>query len=197
MLTVEKLCAFEKSIVDCFENKLIHAPVHLAGGNEAILIDIFKRIRPQDWVCGAWRMHYHCLLKGVPPERLKADIIAGKSITLCYPEFRIITSAIAGGIVPIATGIAEGIKKCGGDERVWCFIGDMTVRMGVVEECRSYANGHNLPITFVVEDNGLSVCTETEETWFSDLDGPFLSHIETYRYKMTRPHQGIGKRISF
>ena len=42
----------------------------------------------------SWRSHYHCLLKGVPEDRLFDDICQGKSITLLYPEFNIYTSAI-------------------------------------------------------------------------------------------------------
>src|SRR5262249_37503904 len=105
--TPEKLIAFEDGITSDFLDKRIHAPVHLAGGNEKQLINIFQNhVNPQDWVCGAWRMHYHCLLKGVPEEQVRQAIHNGRSISLCFPEYRIISSAIAGGIAPIAVGLA-------------------------------------------------------------------------------------------
>jgi pyruvate dehydrogenase E1 component alpha subunit len=83
------------------------------------------------------------------------EIIAGRSIALCFPEFRVYSSAIVGGSLPIAVGVALGIKRRKGRERVWCFIGDMTAEMGMANTSIKYALGHDLPITFVVEDNSV------------------------------------------
>lgn len=197
-MTAEELIAFEKDIADCFNRGQIRAPVHLEGGNEQQLISIFKSVQPEDWVCGSWRMHYKCLLKGVAPAQLKADILAGHSITLCYPEHRIISSAIVGGILPIALGLAWSIKRAGGTERVWCFLGDMTARTGMYNECWYYARGHNLPITWVVEENGLSVCTPTRQVW-DDGHPPFPEAwgVRAYEYKLPWPHAGAGTRVQF
>jgi TPP-dependent pyruvate/acetoin dehydrogenase alpha subunit len=197
MLDKSALQAFEADVASCYERGEIRAPVHLAGGNEDDLVRIFERIRPQDWVCGAWRTHLHCLLKGVPQEQVKASIDAGWSITLNYPKYKILTSAIAGGIISQAVGIADGIKSAGADEHVWCFVGDMTEHMGAFHEGYFYALGHYLPITFVVEDNGLSVCTETEKTWQGPKAHCLSPRYVKYKYKLAWPHQGIGRRVSF
>jgi len=71
--TPESLRDFERLIAADFDAGLIRAPVHLAGGNEQESIEIFQEIRPQDYVLTQWRSHFHCLLKGVPPERLRAE----------------------------------------------------------------------------------------------------------------------------
>jgi len=148
-MTKEELIAFETDIANEFNAGMIRAPVHLDDGNEEQLIEIFKGVKPEDWLCCGWRSHYRCLLKGVPPSLLKAEIMAGRSISLCFPQYRIVSSAIVGGIVPIALGIAMGIKRRGGAERVHCFMGDMTVRAGVTRECMDYAGSHELPIRFM------------------------------------------------
>ena len=194
--TPEMLRAFEQDIVDEFNAGHIRAPVHLSGGNEERIIEIFRDVQPDDWVATQWRSHYHCLLHGVAPERLRADIMAGKSITLTYPEHRIISSAIVGGILPIAVGIAWSIKRAGGTNKVWAFVGDMTAHTGIFHECYRYADGHRLPITFVVEDNGISVCTPTLNAWGQDetCDGMM---IDDYAYELPWPHAGAGKRIQF
>jgi len=192
-MTKEELIAFEREIADLFNVGRIRYPVHLSGGNEDALIDIFKHIDRQDWVCGAWRMHYQCLLHGVPPDKLKMAVMQGESIALCFPEHRIVSSAIAGGILPIAVGIALGIKRRGGEGRVHCFLGDMTAEMGIAHECMKYAANHELPIRWIVEDNGVSVCTPTVEAWGSVSD----AHIMRYRYEPTWPHAGAGKRVQF
>lgn len=192
--TPETLRAFERQIADDFDAARIRAPVHLSGGCEEQLIGIFRDVREQDWVLTTWRSHYHCLLKGVPPEQLRADILAGRSITLCYLEHRVLSSAIVGGALPIAVGIATTIKRTGGSDKVLVFVGDMTARTGVFHECVDYATGHGLPVQFVVEDNGVSVCTDTMETWGRGVLTPWIT---TYKYQLPWPHSGAGKRVEF
>lgn len=192
--TAESLKAFETEVAAAFNGGRIRAPIHLSSGNEQQLLDIFQTIRPTDYVATAWRSHYHCLLKGVPPDVLKADIIAGKSITLNYPDFRVLSSAIVGGILPIAVGLAMAIKRRGGEERVWAFIGDMTARTGIAYECLQYARGNNLPIQFVMEDNGKSVCTDTAIAWGRSKHP---DKFQSYEYSLPFPHAGAGVRVQF
>ena len=77
LLTKEQLVDFETDIANCFNNAMIKAPIHLYDGNEEQMINIFKNVEPEDWVFCSWRSHYQCLLKGVPQEQLKQDILAG------------------------------------------------------------------------------------------------------------------------
>ena len=193
-MTAEELIAFEADIAAEFNAGRIRAPIHLDGGSEAPLIRIFENIKRTDWVLCSWRSHYRALLHGVPPEKVKAEIMAGRSIAMCFPEHRFLSSAIVGGNLPIALGIALGIKRRGGTERVWAFCGDMSARTGTFHECAQYACGHDLPIRFIVEDNGLSVCTPTEEVWGTATGWP---PTHRYVYKLPFPHSGAGKRIQF
>ena len=48
--------------------------------------------------------------KGVPPKIVEKEILNGKSISLCFPEYNIYSSAIVGGVIPIATGVALSNK---------------------------------------------------------------------------------------
>ena len=193
-MTAEELIAFEADIAAEFNAGRIRAPIHLDGGSEAPLIRIFENIKRTDWVLCSWRSHYRALLHGVPPEKVKAEIMAGRSIAMCFPEHRFLSSAIVGGNLPIALGIALGIKRRGGTERVWAFCGDMSARTGAFHECAQYARGHDLPIRFIVEDNGLSVCTPTAEVWGTATGWP---PTHRYVYKLPFPHSGAGKRIQF
>ena len=110
-MLAKDLIDFEKEIAQIFNAAKIKAPIHLHGNNEDQLLKIFESINPDDWIFSSWRSHYHCLLKGVPPDQLKKDIINGKSMTLLYPEYNIYTSAIVGGVIPIALGTAISLKK--------------------------------------------------------------------------------------
>jgi TPP-dependent pyruvate/acetoin dehydrogenase alpha subunit len=198
--TPETLIAFERDIAETFNRGEIRAPVHLAGGNEEVLIEIFDRIAERDWVCGTWRAHYHCLLKGVPADELKAAIVAGRSIALCFPERRVICSAMVGGIVPLALGLAWASKRDGVDHQVWCFVGDMAMRSGLFQECEQYAVGHRLPIHFIVEDNRKSVATDTRAAWGQErrlMRGQRFPETVEYDYDLEWPHVGTGKFVIF
>jgi TPP-dependent pyruvate/acetoin dehydrogenase alpha subunit len=199
LLTKEQLVAFETDIANCFNNAMIKAPVHLYDGNEEQMINIFKDIQSEDWIFCTWRSHYQCLLKGVPQEQVKQDILNGKSITLCYPEYNIYSSAIVTGNIPIATGVALDIKRKGGTNHVWCFVGDMTSETGTFFENWKYAVNHDLPITYVIEDNEKSVCTDTKATWNSNelYFAKETRKIIYYKYETKYPHAGAGQRIQF
>lgn len=199
MLSKKDLIDFEDEMAAAFEAGRIKAPLHLAGGNEDYLIEIFKNIKHDDWVLGSWRSHYHCLLKGVPVELVRRAILDGRSIALCFPAWRVLCSAIVGGIAPIAVGIAEAIKRDGRGEQVFCFVGDMTAESGIAHEAMKYAGNHELPVVWVIEDNGKSVMTNTREVWRDDgfTVPTHEPETERYQYELTRPHVGIGKHVSF
>jgi TPP-dependent pyruvate/acetoin dehydrogenase alpha subunit len=194
--TKEALIEFESDLTALFNEGKIKAPLHLAGGNEDQLIKIFEDIAPQDWICCSWRSHYHCLLKGVPPAEVKAAIVNGRSIALCFPRQNVISSAIVGGILPIGMGLAWALKREYSNARVHCFVGDMTAKTGIYDEVVKYAIGHSLPITFIEEDNGLSVFTNTETAWGKD-QSPGYVQIKEYDYELTTPHVGTGQWVSF
>lgn len=195
-MTKDDLIAFEESIADSFNRGEIRYPVHLESGNEDQLIDIFRSVRPNDWVYGTWRLHSKALLKGVPQEELRAAINRGESMAMRFDKHRVYGSAIVGGTVPIALGTALSIERSGANEHVWLFIGDMAAESGIVYEALKYAHNFDLPITFVVEDNGVSVLTNTREVWGKNNPEVDISVIR-FKYKSRWPHAGAGKRIQF
>lgn len=208
----EQLMEFEKDIIKIYEQGKIRGPVHMCGGNEEPLIEIFKKIKKNDWIFSTHRSHYHCLLKSKNPEWVKSEILKGRSLHLNSNKYKIFTSAIVGGPLSIALGVALAIKKKNKNIKlreyildkkiriphIWCFVGDMASEMGIFVECWKYAIGHDLPITFIIEDNELGVCTPTKEVWGGRT--PFKKikrKIIYYKYKRLYPHHGIGKWVTF
>ena len=111
MVTKQDLINFENDIANCFNSGQIKAPVHLYYNNEDQMIEVFKDINiNNDWVCCTWRNHYQALLKGIPSEIVKEQILLGKSMVMNLPEYKFICSSIVGGIPYIAVGIALAIK---------------------------------------------------------------------------------------
>lgn len=200
MLTKEKLINFETDIAKIFNSGKIRSPIHLYYGNENYLIKFYKKIKKQDYIFCSWRSHYHCLLKGVSEKKVRKEILSGKSIALCFPENNIYSSAIVGGNIPIALGVAVALKrKKNNKKQVYCFVGDMTAETGIMHESLKYARNYSLPIHFIIEDNSLSVCSDTKKVWnkkkYSKIkQDRFLSY---YKYNNKYPHAGAGKRVQF
>ncbi len=189
-MTREDLIAFVSEVEEHFAKGKINAPVHFPGGNEQQLIDVFKDVPQDAWVFCGWRSIYHALLHGVPKELVMRSVLAGQSISLNFPNYRFFSSAIVGGILPIACGVASRGHK------VYCFIGDMTATLGIFFEAQQYAKGHDLPITFVIEDNGVATNTPTYHTW-GDIYQMSRTCIMRYHYDRVYPHVGLEEKVVF
>jgi len=203
VLTKEDLESFEKEIADIFATGAIKAPVHLRAGREEKLIEIFKdnAIGPDDHVFGHWDSHELALLKGVPREEVKQAVLDGKSISLWFPEYKVYCSGIVGSLMGTATGVAWALKHQKKKGKVYIFCGDMSSETGIFHEAVKYAVNFDLPVIFVVCDNGLSVMTDTRavwgcpDPWFKDTK--FEKKIIYFKYKNTYPHSGLGWKIKF
>ena len=193
-MTREELTEFEEEIKNLFLDKKILSPIHLSRGNEDQLINIFKNIVRSDWVFSTHRSHYHALLKGVPKEWLRQEILENRSIHIFNNEYNFFSSAIVGGCLPIAVGVAMGMKIQKSTSKVWIFVGDMASETGAFHECVKYAGRNNLPITFIIEDNGLSTDTPTQKVWGLEHS---RNPVTRYYYERELPHVGAGEWVSF
>lgn len=202
-ITKEDIVAFEKEIADLFVAGKIRAPVHLRAGREEQLIRIFKEqaIGGDDYVFGYWDSHELALLKGVPPQKLKEAILAGKSISLCFPEYKMLCSGIVGSLMGTAAGVAWSLKNQGKKGRVFLFCGDMSSETGIFHEAVKYVYNFALPALFIVCDNGLSVMTGTREVWGNGdpwfKGTKYENKIIYFKYVNGYPHSGLGKLIKF
>jgi TPP-dependent pyruvate/acetoin dehydrogenase alpha subunit len=178
-----ELIAFEREVAERFDAGEISGPCHLNSETQAApLIEIFRDIKRTDYVLSTWRGHWHALLHGVPRDKVMAEILAGRSMMLHFPEYRFMSSAIVGGMLPIACGLAAG------GERVWCFVGDMAASIGTFSDALLYTVGHRLNLTFIIEDNGLATNTPTDATWGISRNYPDKEFVKRYSYQRTVNH---------
>lgn len=202
-ITCEEIKAFEKDIADTYATGAIHAPVHLRSGREQQLIDIFEqnKIGPDDYVFGYWDSHELALLKGVPQDRLKQAILEGRSISLSFPEQKLLCSGIVGSLMGTATGVGWALKHQNKSGNVYLFCGDMSAETGIFHEAVKYVYNFNLPVKFIVCDNDVSVLTKTREVWGSSdpwfKDTKYEKVIIYFKYANGYPHSGLGKMIKF
>lgn len=193
----QELIEFEEQIKQDFLAAKIRHPVHFSAGNEDEVIEIFKKIKPEDFVFSTHRSHLHALLKGIPKEWLREQIHRGNSMHIMSPEHKFFASSIVAGCCPIAVGVAMAIKRKRLKEHVWVFVGDMAATTGIFYESWKYAFCYGLPITFVIEDNGLSTNTPTKGTW-GGVAMPLFDTWKYYKYERQCAHINVdGQFVEF
>lgn len=192
-MTRDDLVRFETGIKDLWESGQLPSLIHLCGGNEGQLIDIFSEIKEGDWIFSTHRTHYHALLAGMSPELLKQRIMAGDSMFIYSKNLNFVCSAILAEQCGIATGIARSLKWKKSKNRVWCFIGDGGEEEGHFYEAALLVEANDLPCSFIIEDNNRSVDTsrETRRNGARGLEHLF-NCVRRYNYKPTYPHAGSG-----
>jgi len=193
--TPQDLIDFESQVRDVYEAGQVKGPVHLAKNNEKELIEIFQYVNKDDWVFVPWRNHYHALLHGVDPEKLFNSIVEGRSMGTNNVKPNFYASSIVGGIIPLALGTAMALQRKGSSNRVWCFVGDMTMETGGFHEAYKYSQNFELPLQWVMEDNNMSVHTPTDMAWGIKQEVP--ANVIYYKYEMEYPHHGTGKWVNF
>ena len=156
-------------------------------------------VREDDSIFVTYRNHAHVLLKGMPQEKVRQDVIEGRSMYPMSKKHGVFSSAIVPGHLKPAVGLAMAYKLSGSSQHVWAFCGDMAAQTGAFHEVTNYSANHRFPITFVVEDNGMSVDTPTREVWGMDKDKvpTLLPNTIYYAYRNSFKHQGAGKEAGF
>ena len=136
---------------------------HVYVGQETIGIPALAALRPTDLIFPTHRNHGYLLGRGADPGRLLAEILGketglnkGKAGTLhaSAPELGIPhTSAIVGGIVPIAAGAALAAQVKGSDQVSVALFGDGATEEGVTFEALNIASLWKVPVIFLCENN--------------------------------------------
>ena len=173
------------------ENRPVCRYVHSTSrGHEAIQLATAFQLLPCDYVSPYYRDESLLLGLGFSPYELMLqllakgnDIFTGGREYYSHPNYRgddkpnIIHQSSATGMQAIpTTGIAQGIKflerirsdklKRGTNGElpvVVCSLGDASVTEGEVSEAFQFAALHQLPIVYLVQDNGWGISVTSEE----------------------------------
>lgn len=204
MMNKADLIKFTRKLKSLWEHGKIKCPWHACGGNEIQLIEYFTKYVDckNDWVFSTWRNNYHYLLKTGNEKFLMNKILKeNNSMHIIDLGNKFISTAIVGGNCNMAVGTAYALKLAGKPGRVHCFIGDGGCDQGWFFEALRYSYGQNLPITFVVENNFRSVCTDIKTRW--GVHDTFMDSLKNYskvyyyEYIPTYPHVGTGRRVEW
>jgi len=122
----------------------------------------------------AYRNHVQPIGMGEDPKRVMAELYGkatgtsqglGGSMHIFSKEFKFHGGhGIVGGQIPLGAGMAFGDKYHKRDNVTLCFMGDGAVRQGSLHETLNLAMLWNLPVVFVVENNGYAMGTSVART---------------------------------
>ena len=193
--TKKELVEFEKKIAAHWENGDLPYLIHLSGGNEEFLIELFRDdIKAGDWIFSTHRNHHHALLSGIKADKLEQMILDGQSMFVYDKKQNFLTSSILAGTACIAAGVAYALKMEGSKSWVWCFLGDGAEEQGHFYEAMMMVEGHDLPLMFIIEDNGRSVDSSLEDRRPTRYEFELPSCVIRNRYEATYPHAGNGTK---
>ena len=150
----------------------IDVPTHLCIGQEEVPAELHKHIRREDWLFAPHRNHGFYLSKGGDPQKLIDEILGlpsgvnggfSGSQAISDRSINFHATAIVGGLVGAAAGVAYALKLDRSSAIVVCATGDAGPEQGVYWEAVNWAVLNSLPIAFIVENNGMSVDARLDE----------------------------------
>ncbi len=154
---------FEERCVELYSAAKIRGFVHLDIGEEAVAVGVHQALQPQDAVVATYREHGQALARGVPAEAVMAEMYGkvtgcsrgrGGSMHLFDAGRRFYGgSAIVGGGLPLAAGLALADRMRGAQRVTCCFFGDGAFAEGVFHETANLAALWSLPLLLVCENN--------------------------------------------
>lgn len=162
---------FEETLLGLFSENQLNGTTHTSIGQEAADVAVMNHIQNEDYVFSNHRCHGQFIAYSGNMTILFSEIMGrqtgmckgrGGSQHICYQHFY--TNGVQGGIVPDATGMALSNKIKGNQGSVVVvFLGDGTLGQGVVYESYNLAALYDVPILYVIEDNGYAMTTKVQD----------------------------------
>ncbi|GAA0370502.1 pyruvate dehydrogenase (acetyl-transferring) E1 component subunit alpha [Actinoallomurus spadix] len=184
---------FEERAARAYTEAKIGGYCHLNLGEEATVTGLMAALQPRDYLFTNYREHGYALARGIDARRVMAELYGrstgvskgwGGSMHMFDLESRLLGGyGIVGGQLPLATGAALAVNYKGGDEVVMCQMGDGTTNIGAFHESLNMAALWDLPIVFVVINNGLGMGTTVEA---SSAEPELYRRASAYRMESAR-----------
>lgn len=170
--TMRTIREFEERLHVEFARGDIPGFVHLYAGEEACATGIMMHLTDIDRIASTHRGHGHCIAKGVDVDAMMAEIY-GKATGCCHGKGGSMhiaelekgmmgANGILGAGAPLICGAGLAAKFRGDGGIGITFFGDGAANQGTVLESMNLAAVWNLPVLFVVENNGYAESTSVE-----------------------------------
>ena len=177
--TMMRIRRFEERSLRAYQAKKIGGFLHLYIGQEAVAVGCCSLMGKDDHIITAYRDHGHAIAVGMDTKPLMAELYGkatgcskgkGGSMHFFDPSRNFWGGhGIVGGQVPLGAGIAFALKYKGIKGACLAFLGDGAVNQGAVSETYNLAALWQLPVIFVIENNGYSMGTSQARSSSGDL----------------------------
>lgn len=155
---------FEEKAGTIFSQGQLAGFLHLYIGEEAVGAGVCAALNDDDYIVSTHRGHGHLIAKGGDVNKIMAELF-GKSTGYCkgkggsmhvadFSKGMLGACGIVGGGIPIAVGAALTIKRKHTNQVAVTFFGDGASNEGNFHESINFAAAQNLPVIFLVENNG-------------------------------------------
>ena len=203
---------FEEKAEESYAIGKIGGFCHLHIGQEGLAAGAIKPLRPDDLVITAYREHTQAIAKGIAPRAVMAELYGrkdgcsggrGGSMHLFDTTVGFYGGhGIVGGQIPLGAGLAWAIRYRGGDQVCVCFMGDAAVNQGAFLESLNMSAVWQLPVIYVVENNGYGMGTAFSRVSVTDMEARSGAYgipahtidgqdvLETYRF-----FEGLAERV--
>lgn len=160
---------FEERSLQAYNQGKIGGFLHLYIGQEAVATGIVSLMEENDHIITAYRDHGHALAVGMSMNECMAEMFGkytgcskgkGGSMHFFAPDKNYWGGhGIVAGQTPLGAGLAFALKYKGLKGCAMAFLGDGAVNQGSFMETLNLASLWNLPVVFVIENNGYSMGT--------------------------------------
>lgn len=165
---------FEETVYDIYSRGIMPGLAHLYTGMEAVAVGVCLNLFPADNITSTHRGHGHLLAKGGDPKRMFAELLGkatgynrgkGGSMHIVDMNLGILgANGIVGGGLGIAAGAALSAKVKGENWISVVFFGDGALNEGLFYETANMASLWQLPVVYVLENNGYGEYTSSNES---------------------------------
>ena len=170
---------FEVRTMQAYQARKIGGFCHIYIGQEAVAVGCTAAVRHSDPIVTAYRDHGHALARGMDPKHCMAEMYGriggcakgkgGSMHMFDKPNNLYGGHGIVGAQTPLGAGLAfagkymdEVIEERPSEGVALCFLGDGALNQGAFHEALNLVGLMDIPVIYVVENNGYSMGTSIE-----------------------------------
>ncbi len=165
---------FEEASLKYYNAGKMGGFLHLYIGQESVAVGSISLCGENDHIITAYRDHGHALAVGMGMDECMAELYGkrtgcskgkGGSMHFFAPDKNFWGGhGIVAGQTPLGLGLAYGLKYKGIKGAALCYLGDGAVNQGAFHESLNLAELWDLPVVYVIENNGYSMGTSQERS---------------------------------
>ena len=186
----------EQLILTQFGRGLVSGTTHTCLGQELCQMAVVRALtQPEDVVLSNHRNHGHFLSYSGEFTGLVAEVMGreagvcgghGGSQHLAYRHFH--SNGVQGGMSGIGVGLGLARQLDNSESIVVVMLGDGTLGQGLLYESLNLASIWDIPVLFVVENNGIAQTTDTTSTIGGDIEARGRAFgLSTWRFDDANP----------